>query len=122
MSFSNKNVLSCVLFCPRMVFSFSQCFPLRWLRQSCFRFVCFQMGGGSSKNKKLSKEDFDFLLNNTNFTKRQIKQWYKGFMVSCVFRSAHSQELESYIFHSVRDSLTSRTVEFANTKAACVVH
>ena len=43
------------------------------------------MGGNSSKNKKLSKEDFDFLLNNTNFTKRQIKQWYKGFMVSRAF-------------------------------------
>ena len=45
------------------------------------------MGGNSSKNKKLSKEDFDFLLNNTNFTKRQIKQWYKGFMVSRAFRN-----------------------------------
>ena len=47
-------------------------------------FSIFQMGGNSSKNKKLSKEDVDFLLNNTNFTKRQIKQWYKGFMVSTI--------------------------------------
>jgi len=41
------------------------------------------MGGGGSKNKKLSKEDLDFLLNNTNFNKKQIKQWYKGFMRDC---------------------------------------
>ena len=39
------------------------------------------MGIGKSKNKKLTKEDLDFLLGNTNFNKRQIKQWYKGFMV-----------------------------------------
>ena len=39
------------------------------------------MGGKGSKNKKLTKEDLDFLLGNTNFNKRQIKQWYKGFMV-----------------------------------------
>ena len=38
------------------------------------------MGGKSSK--KLNKEDLEFLLNNTSFTKPQIKQWYKGFMVS----------------------------------------
>ena len=38
------------------------------------------MGGGTSK--KLNKEDMDFLLDNTNFTKEQIKQWYKGFIVS----------------------------------------
>lgn len=39
------------------------------------------MGGGGSK--KLSKEDMDFLTDNTNFTKHQIKQWYKGFMRDC---------------------------------------
>jgi len=38
------------------------------------------MGGKNSK--KLSKEDMDFLIDNTNFTKEQIKAWYKGFMVS----------------------------------------
>jgi len=38
------------------------------------------MGGKSSK--KLSKEDMTFLIDNTNFTKQQIKAWYKGFMVS----------------------------------------
>jgi len=41
------------------------------------------MGGKGSKNKKLTKEDLDFLLGNTNFNKRQIKQWYKGFMRDC---------------------------------------
>ena len=40
-----------------------------------------KMGGGGSK-KKLAKEDMDFLIDNTNFSKVQIKQWYKGFMVS----------------------------------------
>ena len=40
------------------------------------------MGASASKKKKLTKEDLDFLLGNTNFTKKQIKQWYKGFMVS----------------------------------------
>lgn len=44
------------------------------------------MGGKSSK--KLSKEDLEFLLNNTSFTKPQIKQWYKGFMVSMYTVSA----------------------------------
>ena len=31
--------------------------------------------------KKLPKEDMQFLMDNTNFTKQQIKAWYKGFMV-----------------------------------------
>jgi len=38
------------------------------------------MGGASSK-QKLSREDLDFLMENTNFTKKQIKAWYSGFMV-----------------------------------------
>ena len=37
---------------------------------------------GGSGSKKLSKEDLEFLIENTNFTKAQIKAWYKGFMVS----------------------------------------
>ena len=37
---------------------------------------------GSSGSKKLPKEDMDFLMENTNFTKQQIKAWYSGFMVS----------------------------------------
>lgn len=38
-----------------------------------------EMGGAGSK--KLPKEDMQFLMENTNFTKHQIKAWYKGFMV-----------------------------------------
>ena len=38
------------------------------------------MGGAGSK--KLPKEDMQFLIDNTNFSKQQIKAWYKGFMVS----------------------------------------
>ena len=36
---------------------------------------------GSAGSKKLPKEDMDFLMENTNFTKQQIKAWYSGFMV-----------------------------------------
>lgn len=39
------------------------------------------MGLKSSK-PKLSKEDLEFLKKNTNFTEDQIKEWYKGFVVS----------------------------------------
>lgn len=37
----------------------------------------------------LSKEDLRFLQENTKFNKDEIKQWYKGFMVSmymCTYR------------------------------------
>jgi len=37
---------------------------------------------GVAGSKKLPKEDMQFLMDNTNFTKQQIKAWYKGFMVS----------------------------------------
>lgn len=49
------------------------------------------MGLKGSK-PKLSKEDLEFLKKNTNFTEEQIKEWYKGFVVSptllvrCYFR------------------------------------
>jgi len=36
---------------------------------------------GVAGSKKLPKEDMQFLMDNTNFTKQQIKAWYKGFMV-----------------------------------------
>lgn len=39
------------------------------------------MGIKGSK-PKLSKEDLEFLKKNTNFTEEQIKEWYKGFVVS----------------------------------------
>jgi len=41
------------------------------------------MGLHGSKTK-LPKEDMKFLMENTTFTKKQIKAWYKGFMVSTV--------------------------------------
>jgi hypothetical protein len=42
------------------------------------------MGIKGSK-PKLSKEDLEFLKKNTNFTEEQIKEWYKGFVVSIEF-------------------------------------
>ena len=36
---------------------------------------------GVAGSKKLPKEDMQFLMDNTNFTKQQIKAWYSGFMV-----------------------------------------
>jgi neurocalcin delta len=38
---------------------------------------------GVAGSKKLPKEDMQFLIDNTNFTKQQIKAWYKGFMRDC---------------------------------------
>ena len=35
-----------------------------------------------SRGSKLSKEDLRFLEENTNFQRNEIKQWFKGFMVS----------------------------------------
>jgi Ca2+-binding EF-hand superfamily protein len=32
---------------------------------------------------KLSKHDMNFLTENTEFTKQQIKSWYSGFIVDC---------------------------------------
>lgn len=41
---------------------------------------------GHSGSKKLSKDDLNFLIDNTDFSKDQIKAWYKGFMVgTCGF-------------------------------------
>lgn len=42
--------------------------------------------GNKSSSKKLPKEDLEFLVNNTKFTKMEIKDWYRGFMVSVSFR------------------------------------
>ncbi|ESN97270.1 hypothetical protein HELRODRAFT_85703 [Helobdella robusta] len=38
---------------------------------------------GHAHSKKLPKEDLDFLIQNTNFSEKQIKAWYKGFMRDC---------------------------------------
>lgn len=56
------------------------------------------MGGGGSK--KLSKEDMDFLVDNTNFTKQQIKQWYKGFMVSSAAALFTASFVRSLVNHA----------------------
>jgi len=44
---------------------------------------------GVTGSKKLPKEDMQFLMDNTNFTKQQIKAWYKGFMVSAIIIAIH---------------------------------
>ncbi|XP_064607476.1 neuronal calcium sensor 2-like [Liolophura sinensis] len=38
---------------------------------------------GNKSSKKLSKDDIRFLVENTNFSKNEIKQWYVGFMRDC---------------------------------------
>jgi len=45
---------------------------------------------GNSNTKKLSKEDMAFLIENTNFTRAQIKAWYKGFMVRYLLVHIHT--------------------------------
>ena len=35
-----------------------------------------------NRTPKLATIDMDMLLNRTSFTEKQIKDWYKGFMVS----------------------------------------
>ena len=53
---------------------------------------------GMTKSKpKLSKEDLDFLKKNTNFTEEQIKEWYKGFVVSPAVLSISQSCLSSLI-------------------------
>ena len=42
------------------------------------------MGAKQSKRKKLSKDDINFLLDSTSFDKKQIKEWYEGFIVSVI--------------------------------------
>ena len=66
---------------------------------------------GGSGSKKLSKEDLEFLIENTNFTKAQIKAWYKGFMVSlmlCILG------FYNYILKSKRPSMTLKFINNTN--------
>ncbi len=56
------------------------------------------MGLKGSK-PKLSKEDLEFLKKNTNFTEEQIKEWYKGFVVSFPFM------MQSFQFYSLCEDL-----------------
>jgi Ca2+-binding EF-hand superfamily protein len=39
--------------------------------------------GCVGSRSKLSKQDMNFLTENTEFTKPQIKNWYSGFIVDC---------------------------------------
>lgn len=39
--------------------------------------------GCVGSRSKLSKQDMNFLTENTEFTKQQIKNWYSGFIVDC---------------------------------------
>ena len=41
------------------------------------------MGCVNGKKAKISKADLNFLLENTQFTKYQIKVWYSGFVQDC---------------------------------------
>ncbi|KAM7534537.1 hypothetical protein Aperf_G00000112682 [Anoplocephala perfoliata] len=41
------------------------------------------MGNALGPHRTLPKEDLNFLMNNTNFTKKQIKEWYQGFIRDC---------------------------------------
>ncbi|KAL3315269.1 hypothetical protein Ciccas_006099 [Cichlidogyrus casuarinus] len=41
------------------------------------------MGNSFGPRKKLPKEDLEFLMKNTHFTKKQIKLWYNGFIRDC---------------------------------------
>ena len=42
------------------------------------------MGCSNSKSAlKLNDEDIEFLRKNTNYTEKEIRDWYKGFQVDC---------------------------------------
>ena len=53
-----------------------------------------------NRQPKLSKEDLDLLMNKTCFTKVQIKQWYKGFMVSDACIAGTLAIYQPLAFHS----------------------
>ena len=53
------------------------------LQESVYPSLLDHIEMGSS-HPKLSKEDMEYLLENTSYTKKQIKEWYHGFMVSTV--------------------------------------
>jgi len=61
---------------------------------------------GVAGSKKLPKEDMQFLMDNTNFTKQQIKAWYKGFMVSafCLAPDLYMPLLYMYYIERTKQS------------------
>jgi len=60
------------------------------------------MGHRSSKlDPGLSQEDLNFLMKNTNRSKKEIKEWYKGFLEDCPngeLSKEHLVEIYSQIF------------------------
>ena len=58
------------------------------------------MGNKSSK-KKLPKEDLEFLCSNTKFSKSEIKDWYRGFMVGATYLLTNcTMSCENLLYHS----------------------
>jgi NACalpha-BTF3-like transcription factor len=51
------------------------------------------MGNKSAKQDKtvLDEKDITLLLENTNFTREQILEWHKGFIVSCLSRLSYAK-------------------------------
>lgn len=45
--------------------------------------------GGIHSNKRINKTELKKLSAKTHFTEGQIKKWYKGFIVSCLFHSLY---------------------------------
>lgn len=56
--------------------------------------------GNKQTKKKLSKEDLEYLVNNTKFTKNEIKDWYRGFMVIITHTSRLLVRLDCFIILS----------------------
>ncbi|VDL58512.1 unnamed protein product [Hymenolepis diminuta] len=51
------------------------------------------MGNALGPHRTLPKEDLNFLMNNTNFTKKQIKEWYQGFIEGTSSKQDNSNAL-----------------------------
>lgn len=47
----------------------------------------YKQMGGIHSNKRINKTELKKLSAKTHFTEGQIKKWYKGFIVSCLFHS-----------------------------------
>lgn len=83
--------------------------------------------GCAGSSTKLSKQDLSFLIENTEFTKQQIKSWYSGFIVDCpsgeltkvkfievyqqLFPQGNSQKFCSHIFRTF-DTDNSGKIDF----------
>lgn len=68
------------------------------------------MGLKGSK-PKLSKEDLEFLKKNTNFTEEQIKEWYKGFVVS-VSSEIYFKRLKGFLLKFKREFVSELKKKF----------